>query len=776
MVQTVAVCLRGEIKENFRYRLHGTPSQATLDDGLCFHERGVSRRFPADGVLQDLAVESYFGISLLDYSGRPMGVVTVMGCAAMKSRQPAQAILQIYAARVAAELQHKKSHAQILDLVKFPDETPSPVLRIRYDGVMLYANQGSLAVVTAWNCWPGGRVPADIHRLCLAALERRAVSEVDLTCGDKIFSFLLAPSSESGYVSFYGRDITERLRADAQMRKLSSALEQAADSVMITDVGGRIEYVNPAFSAMTGYSHDEAIGRRPDIVKSDRHDAEFFRDLWDTLNAGRVFQNIFVNRKKDGTLYFEEKTITPLKDAAGAVTHFISNGKDITERMQAEERLHRLAYHDVLTGLPNRALFMERLLHALSRKGRNRQLAVMFLDMDQFKTINDTLGHDVGDQLLQAFPERIAGCIRQSDTIARFGGDEFAILLEDIAAAEAVGQIAAKIIERLAQPFAVGTHELFVTISIGISLYPDDSSDVYTLLKHADSAMYRAKELGRNTYQFYSQEMSTKAYERLSLETSLRYALSRGEFELYYQPQVDLASGRVIGAEALIRWIHPEMGIVSPEKFIPLLEETGMIVPVGTWVLRSACEHLREWQGYSAQPLRMSVNLSGRQFHDLGFKDQIAAIVQRTGVDPALLELEITESVLMQNDKVPMQNLHALLGLGLRFAIDDFGTGYSSLSYLKRFPVHTIKIDRSFVRDVTVNSDDATIVNTIILMAHSLKLTVVAEGVETPEQLAFLRRCGCDLMQGYLFSHPLTATEMERLLIDGRGLELTTAA
>ena len=562
-------------------------------------------------------------------------------------------------------------------------------------------------------------------------------------------------------------EILERTRIEKQALKLSRAIEQAADTVMITDRNGIIEYINPSFEAMTGFSPAEAIGKKSSLVKSGRHDTDFYTRLWGTILRGDVFQDVLVNRRKNGSLYYEEKTITPLKDADGHITHFIATGKDITDRMQTQERLHYLAYHDVLTELPNRLLFMERLTHALkSRRGRSTRLAVLFLDLDRFKMINDTLGHQVGDALLRKIAAILPNCVDPGDTIARFGGDEFGILLEDGVTLDSTAALARKILNVFSQPFHIEGHEFYINTSIGVSVYPEDGDNADALLKNADVAMYRAKDQGGSAYQYYSSDMSVKALERLSLDTSLRRALEREEFCLYFQPQIDLASGHVTGFEALLRWRHPDLGLVNPLEFIPLLEETGLIVPVGNWVLEQACRWAAPWQQYG--PLRISVNLSGRQFRDLGLSQQVMHILHLSALKPELLELEITESVLMEGDKVSSDNIAALDGVGVRFAIDDFGTGYSSLSYLKRFPIKTLKIDRAFIRDVKTDQDDAAIVTAIIAMARSLGLDVVAEGVETPEQLAFLRETGCDQIQGFLISRPLPQHEADALLARGR--------
>lgn len=562
-------------------------------------------------------------------------------------------------------------------------------------------------------------------------------------------------------------EIFERTRIEKQALKLSRAIEQAADTVMITDRNGVIEYINPAFEAMTGFSASEAIGNKSSLVKSGRHDADFYSRLWGTILKGDVFQDVLINRRKNGALYYEEKTITPLKDANGHITHFIATGKDITDRMQTQERLHYLAYHDLLTELPNRLLFVERLNHALkSRRGRPTRLAVMFLDLDRFKMINDTLGHQIGDALLRKIAAKLPPCVGSGDTIARFGGDEFGLLLEDNVTLDGIATVARKILDLFAKPFHVEGHEFYINTSIGVSVYPEDGDDADTLLKNADVAMYRAKDQGGNAYQYYSSDMSVKALERLSLDTSLRRALEREEFCLYFQPQIELKSNRITGFEALLRWRHPDLGLVNPLEFIPLLEETGLIVSVGDWVLEQSCRWAATWQEHGT--LRISVNLSGRQFRDLTLSRRVAHILENSGLKPELLELEITESVLMQGDKVSSDNIAALDSVGVRFAIDDFGTGYSSLSYLKRFPIKTLKIDRAFIRDVKTDQDDAAIVTAIIAMAKSLNMDVVAEGVETPEQLAFLRDAGCDQVQGFLLGRPLPQPEADALLTRGR--------
>ncbi|KAF0191512.1 MAG: signal transduction protein [Gammaproteobacteria bacterium] len=593
---------------------------------------------------------------------------------------------------------------------------------------------------------------------CLIDDQRREFTEEDLGLL-RIFGQRIGMEIERQ------RHINEHAIADAQMKKLSGAIEQTADIVLISDREGRVEYVNPAFEAATGYTLAEVKGKKSNVVRSGKHDDAFYQGLWDTITRGDVFQDVVINRKKSGDIFYEEKTITPLKDGTGNITHFISTGKDITERMQIQERLYRLAYHDILTDLPNRALFVDRLDHALARqRDGGRCMAVLFMDLDRFKNINDTLGHDIGDRLLQMLSERLLESLRDSDTVARLAGDEFVILLEEVDAAGDVAPICRKILDALSRPFVVNGNELYMTSSIGISLYPSDGTDASILMRNADVAMYRAKELGRNNFQFYSADMSARAFERLTLETSLRHALERDEFLIHYQPQICLDTGRIIGVEALLRWQHPDFGLVQPGEFIPLLEETGLIVPVGEWVLRTAMNQAVAWQAVGLDPIRVAINLSSRQFDGRQLLDTVLNLVKETGLETRWLELEITESLLMNNERLTLEMLQALSDAGIRLSIDDFGTGYSSLGYLKRFPIDTLKIDRSFVRDITTDPDDAAIVTAIIAMATSLKLDVIAEGVETRAQLDFLKERQCVCLQGYLFSRPLPVDGMTALL------------
>ena len=446
---------------------------------------------------------------------------------------------------------------------------------------------------------------------------------------------------------------------------------------------------------------------------------------------------------------------------------------DLEERKRVELSIRHMAHHDALTDLPNRTLFRDRLTHAMAQADRYHQiLAVLFLDLDRFKAINDTLGHNVGDQLLKMAAERLRTCIRDCDTVARLGGDEFTIIVEDIVEVQDAAIVAQKILDTLSQPFNLYSHEVFISVSIGITLYPNDDENADNLLRNADSAMYRAKEYGRNNYQFYVADMNIKARERLMLESQLRRAMDRDEFTLHYQPRVDLFTGKVIGAEALLRWRHPELGLVPPKQFIPILEESGMIIPVGEWVLQQASKQNRAWQDKGLKPIRMAVNLSVRQFIQKDLAASILAIIERAGLAPEFLELEITEDLLLEHNQTNIITLTKLRNRGIHISIDDFGTGYSSLSYLKRLPIDTLKIDQSFLRDIENDPDNKAITSAIIAMANSLHLNVLAEGIETEEQLTFLRAQGCNEIQGYSFSKPLTAEDFEQLLLEGRQMRL----
>jgi len=564
------------------------------------------------------------------------------------------------------------------------------------------------------------------------------------------------------------QDITERKQVEERLRQSATVFENTTEGVLITDDNSRIVSVNKAFTEITGYGQDELIGETPDALKSGRHDKEFYASMWSAIRETGRWQGEVWNRRKNGNIYPEWLNISVVKDERGRITHYVGVFSDISAMKESESKLDHLAHHDPLTGLPNRLLLNARMEHSLTRAHRNNsQLAVLFLDLDHFKNINDTLGHPIGDLLLQEVAHRLTGCVREEDTVTRLGGDEFTILLEDLQNSRFASDVAQKIIAVLADRFVLQRHEVFITCSIGISIFPSDGDNVTNLLKNADSALYRAKDQGRNNYQYYTEELTTRAMERLSMENNLRHALERNELVLHYQPQVDLYSGSIIGMEALLRWQHPEMGLIAPGSFIPLAEETGLIVPIGEWVLRTACARLQAWIDAGLPKVRMAVNLSSRQFNQKNLAEVVASALRDSGLDPNCLELELTESLIMEDAEAAIVVLNEIKALGVQFSIDDFGTGYSSLSYLKRFPIDRIKIDQSFVRNITTDPEDAAVSQAIISLSHSLNMKTVAEGVETIEQQEFLRSRQCDEIQGFYFSRPVPALEMELLLKEG---------
>ncbi|WP_431065611.1 putative bifunctional diguanylate cyclase/phosphodiesterase [Methylotuvimicrobium sp.] len=558
----------------------------------------------------------------------------------------------------------------------------------------------------------------------------------------------------------------ERKRTELKLRLAATVFESTLEGIMITDAKTNIISVNEAFCEITGYGTEEIIGCTPAMFESERHSKAFFRQLWDILNKTGQWRGEIWNRRKSGEVFPAWVNISAVPNIADdKIGHYVAVFTEITELKLSEERLNYLAHHDPLTGLPNRLLFQDRLAQGILQAQRGKSMiAVMFLDLDRFKLINDTLGHPIGDELLVAVAERLRRCARETDTIARLGGDEFAVILSSMTREEDVEHVAQKIIQALSSVFCVGGHEVFVTTSIGITFYPGLNNDRSKLLEQADVAMYHAKKHGRNNYQYYTADMNAAAYERLMLETNLRRALEREEFRLYYQPQIDVQTGVVTGVEALIRWQSPELGLVSPGEFIPLLEETGLIVPVGEWVIETACRQMKEWldAGYAA--MTMAVNLSARQFHQVDLVEKIAQILQELSLPPELLELELTESMVMESVDSAIEILHKLKRMGVKVAIDDFGTGVSSLGYLKHFPIDTLKISHDFVLNLPRDSVDASIASAVINLARNMQLSSVAEGVENSEQMDFLCAQDCERLQGYLFSRPVPAEKIAELL------------
>lgn len=536
------------------------------------------------------------------------------------------------------------------------------------------------------------------------------------------------------------------------------------ESIIITDAQNRILFVNPAFEIVTGYSAEEVIGKNPRILQSGMQDEQFYKKMWNDIKQHGVWKGKIWNKRKDGELYLEWLTISVVKDQKGNVTNYVAIFSDITEHKRNVEQLTRLALYDTLTNVPNRYL-LEKELESIIRmsKKHNQSFALLFLDLDRFKNINDTLGHRVGDMLLKETAQRLKRMLRKQDTIARFGGDEFVIILPNLKHIREAAYMAEKIVESLKRPFCFNHQEIYISTSIGISVYPYDGTDKETLIRMADRAMYQTKKNGRNQYALYHAGMYGNDKQLFQLETALRKALERGEFELYYQPQLDIKTKQIRAVEALIRWNHPEKGFIFPGMFIPLAEESGLITPISDWIMMQACEHLKQLQ-LRFPYVKMSINISPIYFQEIDFLKKLQKTIESVNVNPRLIELELTESAVMPHAEQSVERLTKLKMMGMSIAIDDFGTGFSSLSYLHRFPIDILKIDRSFTKQLSRYQQDSAIVKAIIMMAHSLQIRVVAEGVETKKQYQILEKQSCDFVQGYYVSKPLSISELYEFL------------
>nr|WP_322013258.1 EAL domain-containing protein [Paraburkholderia sp. J12] len=554
-------------------------------------------------------------------------------------------------------------------------------------------------------------------------------------------------------------------RARFSLRMADRVFESALEGIMVTDRNAKIERVNQAFTRLTGYTQDEVVGHNPSLLNSGHQDAAFYDGLWHALKTNGHWQGEIWNRRKNGELYLEYLTITSIRDNEGAISHYAGIFSDITQRRQTEERLRFLATHDVLTGLANRVLFEERLERAILHAQRGqRKFAVMYLDLDRFKLVNDTLGHNTGDEVLKVVAERLRSRLRASDTVARLGGDEFAFVLEDVSDVRDVGRLARTLLDSVGEAMVIDGREIFTTPSIGISIYPDDGSEAEPLMMRADQAMYGAKSRGRNVFQFFESTMTSSALAQLETLGELHRALEQNEFCLFYQPQYDISTNRIVGIEALLRWQHPQRGIVAPGEFIGIAEQSALIVPIGRWVLREACRQARAWLDAGFEFGRIAVNLSARQCVTDDFLADLSAILSETALPAGRLQLELLESMAMNTREEIGSLLRELMARRVSLAIDDFGTGYSSLAYLKDLPVDTLKIDRSFLAGSEAHKPDRAIIRAVVAMGRALGLDVVMEGVETPEQLAFLRDVGCHHAQGYLLARPQPAGQIAELL------------
>ena len=719
------------------------------------HEQATSGKERKDLTTGQLVSEEHFRTR----GGQVIPVEVSVSRVAVEGR----VFLQLIARDIS---ERREAEARIRSLARFPEENPSPILRVSMDGPAIYANpaaqsllyqqQGKLYIPEAW------RVAVD------ETIAVGAPKTFELSHRGQEYLVAVTPVPKAGYANVYASDITDRKRAEASLTLAGKMIEATSDAVLVTNRANEIIDVNRAFTLITGFELDEVRGKNPGVLSSGRHGPDFYHEMWQSLEHDGHWRGEIWDRRKNGEVYPKLITINVLYGEDGEIMHYVAVFSDISEIRATREELERLAHYDPLTGLPNRALFMDRLEQIIRQCTRNHALAALiFLDLDHFKNVNDTLGHRAGDELLLQVSRRLMRSVRTSDTVARLGGDEFTIVLPRLTGSADAAIVARKVISAFKEPIHLSGQDIFVSASAGITICPTDGDDVDTLLMNADTAMYHAKSAGRDTFKFFSEDMNRDSLERLRLDTDLRRGLEQDDLFLHFQPRVDLKTGAVVGAEALVRWEHPKRGMISPGVFIPLAEESGLIVPLGYRVLEMACEQARAWRDSGLGDLRMAVNLSPRQFRERDLVGRLATIVTKTGWERELLEVEITEGALMEDTAAAARTLLRLKRMGLEVSVDDFGTGYSSLRYLKKFPLDILKIDQSFVRDLPDDQDDAAITSAIVSLARTLKLAVIAEGVETVEQLRFLSGLGCDQMQGYLVSKPVSGEEFEQRMREG---------
>jgi len=773
-IQTTMLIADGKIVDNITYQLTNTPCDNVLNQTCCIHPEGIQSAFPKDALLKEMDVEGYMGAPLFAASGEPVGILVTLSRTPIKSPETVAACFNMVAGRTAAEMERMLFEEHTRKLSQIVEQCPVSVIMTDTQGNLEYVNKHFEETSGYTKEEVIGKNPRMLKSGHTAADEYAGLWD-NLTNGKNWIGEFhnshkdgsrywerasLAPlQNTQGKITNYvaiKEEISNEKEAEKQARLASAVFQTATEAVMVTDVHNKIIKINKAFSVITGYSAKEALGNSPSILQSGHHDRHYYTAMFQELEANDTWSGEIWNRRKDGEVYPEWLAISAMRDATGFLEGYVSLFSDITKRKQNEARILHQANFDSLTGLANRSLFTDRLSRSLEQAEREcNNLALLFIGLDNFKAINETLGHSIGDQVLQEVATRLTDCVRKSDTLARLGADEFAVIISGNDSLHNVEDTVGTVLKRIAETYCIEDQDAFVSASIGISVYPQDGTDTENLLRKADSAMFRAKESGRNKAQFFTLEMDVKAQKRRELEQMLRQALINEEFSLSYQPINDISTGAVSSAEALIRWNHPVKGVISPLEFISLAEENGLIVPIGEWVLERACIAAADWLKTFANSPCVSVNLSSYQLQQQNIPELISNVLAKTGLPAEKLTIEITESLLVSDDTETLGQLQGIRDLGVQISIDDFGTGYSSLSYLKKFPISNLKIDRSFVMDLPDDHGDAALVTAIVAMSQSLGLKVIAEGIETQQQADFLKSINCRWIQGYLYSKPL---------------------